>query len=55
MIFVILYKAANVQNISENIIALTVYLLEMAVVTAEVPDASVSFSPSFFFLHMHFL
>jgi E3 ubiquitin-protein ligase UBR3 len=42
MIFVILYKAVNGQNISEHIIALAVYLLEMAVVTAEVPDKSVS-------------
>ncbi|XP_031787991.1 E3 ubiquitin-protein ligase Ubr3 isoform X1 [Nasonia vitripennis] len=40
MIFVILYKAVNGKNISEHIMALAVYLLEMAVVTAEVPDKS---------------
>ncbi|KAJ8687402.1 hypothetical protein QAD02_023196 [Eretmocerus hayati] len=40
MIFVILYKAVKGQNISEQVMALAVYLLEMAVVTAEVPDKS---------------
>ncbi|XP_014216341.1 E3 ubiquitin-protein ligase Ubr3 [Copidosoma floridanum] len=40
MIFVILYKAVNGQNISEHVMALAVYLLEMAVVTAELPDNS---------------
>ncbi|XP_011496807.1 PREDICTED: E3 ubiquitin-protein ligase UBR3 [Ceratosolen solmsi marchali] len=40
MIFVILYKAVNGQNISEHIIALAIYLLEMAVVSAEIPDKS---------------
>lgn len=42
MIFVILYKAINNQNISEHVISLGIYLLEMAVETAEVPDKSVS-------------
>ncbi|XP_034951822.1 E3 ubiquitin-protein ligase Ubr3 [Chelonus insularis] len=37
MAFVILYKAVNDHNISEPIVALTVYLLEMATITAEIP------------------
>lgn len=44
MIFVILYKAINGQNISEHVMSLAVYLLEMAVETAEVPDKSVRYS-----------
>ncbi|KAI4500168.1 hypothetical protein M0802_004585 [Mischocyttarus mexicanus] len=40
MIFIILYKAVNGQNISEHLMALAIYLLEMAVVTAELPDKS---------------
>ncbi|XP_015603280.1 E3 ubiquitin-protein ligase Ubr3 isoform X2 [Cephus cinctus] len=38
MILIILYKAVNGHNISEHVMALTIYLLEMAVMTAEVPD-----------------
>ncbi|KAK0089869.1 hypothetical protein PV325_004892 [Microctonus aethiopoides] len=38
MAFVILYKAVNDHNISEHIMALTIYLLEMAVVTANTLD-----------------
>ncbi|XP_020708415.2 E3 ubiquitin-protein ligase Ubr3 [Athalia rosae] len=40
MIFVVLYKAVNGHNISEHVMALAVYLLEMAVMTAEIPDKS---------------
>jgi len=42
MILIILYKAVNGHNISEHVMALAVYLLEMAVITAEPPDRSVS-------------
>ncbi|XP_011691605.1 PREDICTED: E3 ubiquitin-protein ligase UBR3 isoform X2 [Wasmannia auropunctata] len=42
MILIILYKAVNGHNISEHVMALTIYLLEMAVITAEPPDKSVS-------------
>ncbi|XP_076160459.1 ubr3 ubiquitin ligase isoform X2 [Ptiloglossa arizonensis] len=40
MILIILYKAVYGHNISEHVMALTIYLLEMAVITAEVPDKS---------------
>ncbi|XP_058794286.1 E3 ubiquitin-protein ligase Ubr3 isoform X2 [Phymastichus coffea] len=40
MIFVVLYKAVNTQDITEHVMALAIHLLEMAVVTAEVPDKS---------------
>ncbi|XP_053595393.1 E3 ubiquitin-protein ligase Ubr3 [Microplitis demolitor] len=40
MAFVILYKAVNDHNISEHIVALLVYLLEMAVVTSDIPKKS---------------
>ena len=49
MIFVILYKAVNGQNISEHVMALAIYLLEMAVVTAIVPDKSVNYIDTFLF------
>lgn len=42
MIFIILYKAVYAHNISEHGMALTIYLLEMAVITAKLPDKSVS-------------
>lgn len=42
MIFIILYKAVKGHNISEHVMALAIYLLEMAVITAETPDKSVS-------------
>ncbi|XP_070516369.1 E3 ubiquitin-protein ligase Ubr3 isoform X1 [Cardiocondyla obscurior] len=42
MILIILYKAVNGHNISEHVMALAIYLLEMAVITAEPPDKSVS-------------
>lgn len=42
MMFVVLYKSVNSQDISEHVMALAIHLLEMAVVTAEVPDRSVS-------------
>ncbi|XP_066595206.1 E3 ubiquitin-protein ligase Ubr3 [Prorops nasuta] len=42
MIFIILYKVVNGHHISENVLALTIYLLEMAVVTVESPEQSVS-------------
>lgn len=42
MILIILYKAVNGHNISEHIMALAIYLLEMAVVTAEPRDKSVN-------------
>lgn len=42
MILIILYKAVDGHNISEHVLALAIYLLEMAVVTAETPDKSVS-------------
>uniref|UniRef100_A0A0C9QRP8 E3 ubiquitin-protein ligase n=1 Tax=Fopius arisanus TaxID=64838 RepID=A0A0C9QRP8_9HYME len=38
MIYSVLFKAVNDPNISEHMMALAVYLLEMAVVTTEVPD-----------------
>lgn len=44
MILIILYKAVNGHNISEHVMALAIYLLEMAVITAEPPDKSVSHS-----------
>ncbi|EGI67359.1 E3 ubiquitin-protein ligase UBR3 [Acromyrmex echinatior] len=40
MILIILYKAVNGRNISEHVMALAIYLLEMAVITAEPPDKS---------------
>ncbi|KAL6258401.1 hypothetical protein P5V15_010359 [Pogonomyrmex californicus] len=42
MILIILYKAVNGHNISEHVMALAIYLLEMAVFTAEPPNKSVS-------------
>lgn len=42
MILIILYKAVYGHNISEHAMALTIYLLEMAVITAEIRDKSVS-------------
>ncbi|XP_043254590.1 E3 ubiquitin-protein ligase Ubr3 [Colletes gigas] len=42
MILIILYKAVYGHNISEHVMALTIYLLEMAVITAEVPDKSMN-------------
>nr|XP_034188211.1 E3 ubiquitin-protein ligase Ubr3 isoform X2 [Osmia lignaria] len=42
MILIILYKAVYGHNISEHVMALTIYLLEMAVVTAEIPDKSLN-------------
>ncbi|CAL7947523.1 unnamed protein product [Xylocopa violacea] len=42
MILIILYKAVYGHNISERIMALTIYLLEMAVITAEIPDKSMN-------------
>ncbi|XP_043683976.1 E3 ubiquitin-protein ligase Ubr3 isoform X1 [Vespula pensylvanica] len=42
MIFIILYKAVNGHNISEHVMALAIYLLEMAVVTAELPNKSIN-------------
>ncbi|XP_026827990.1 E3 ubiquitin-protein ligase Ubr3 isoform X2 [Ooceraea biroi] len=42
MILIIFYKAVNGHNISEYVMALAVYLLEMAVVTAKGPDKSMS-------------
>lgn len=41
MVFVILQKAVYGHNVSEQVLALTIYLLEMAVMTAEVPNKSV--------------
>ena len=35
MVFVVLYKAVHGQNVSEHVIALALYLLEMAVESAE--------------------
>jgi hypothetical protein len=35
MMFVVLYKAVHGQNVTEHVIALAVYLLEMAVESAE--------------------
>ncbi|KAK9296366.1 hypothetical protein QLX08_009590 [Tetragonisca angustula] len=40
MILIILYKAVYGHNISEHAMALTIYLLEMAVITAEIRDKS---------------
>ncbi|CAD6218621.1 GSCOCG00011463001-RA-CDS [Cotesia congregata] len=40
MVFVILYKAVNDHNISEHIVALLIYLLEMAVITSDIPKKS---------------
>ncbi|XP_076232510.1 ubr3 ubiquitin ligase isoform X2 [Calliopsis andreniformis] len=42
MIFIILYKAVYGHNISEHGMALTIYLLEMAVITAKIPDKSMN-------------
>lgn len=42
MILIILYKAVNGHNISEHVMALAIYLLEMAVITADSPNKSVS-------------
>ncbi|XP_033303152.1 E3 ubiquitin-protein ligase Ubr3 isoform X1 [Bombus bifarius] len=42
MILIILYKAVYGHNISEHVMALTIYLLEMAVITAEIPDKSMN-------------
>lgn len=38
MIYIILYKSVNGHNVSENVMALAIYLLEMAVMSAQVPD-----------------
>jgi hypothetical protein len=38
MVFVILYKAVNRRNVSEHLLALALYLLEMAVESAEALD-----------------
>jgi hypothetical protein len=35
MMFVVLYKAVHGQNVTEHVIALAIYLLEMAVDSAE--------------------
>jgi len=35
MVFVVLYKAVHGQNVSEHVMALALYLLEMAVDSAE--------------------
>lgn len=40
MILIILYKTVYGHNISEHVMALTIYLLEMAVITAEITDKS---------------
>ncbi|XP_046744693.1 E3 ubiquitin-protein ligase Ubr3 isoform X1 [Diprion similis] len=40
MILVVLHKSVNGHNVSEHIMALAIYLLEMAVMTAEVPEKS---------------
>nr|XP_033321626.1 E3 ubiquitin-protein ligase Ubr3 isoform X1 [Megalopta genalis] len=37
-ILIILYKTVYGHSISEHVMALTIYLLEMAVITAEIPD-----------------
>ncbi|XP_072747592.1 E3 ubiquitin-protein ligase Ubr3 isoform X3 [Anoplolepis gracilipes] len=42
MILIILYKAVNGHNISEHVMALAIYLLEMAVITADSPNKSVN-------------
>lgn len=43
LIFIVLYKAVHGHNISEHCLALAIYLLEMAVVTAaESPNDDVS-------------
>lgn len=42
MILLILCKAVYGRSISEHVMALTIYLLEMAVITAEIPDKPVS-------------
>ncbi|KAG7208964.1 hypothetical protein KM043_015133 [Ampulex compressa] len=42
MILIILYKAVNGYNLPEYVLALTIYLLEMAVMTAEIPDKSMN-------------
>ncbi|CAK9812220.1 E3 ubiquitin-protein ligase UBR3 [Anthophora quadrimaculata] len=42
IILIILYKAVYGHNISERVMALTIYLLEMAVITAEIPDKSIN-------------
>ncbi|XP_017759565.1 PREDICTED: E3 ubiquitin-protein ligase UBR3 isoform X2 [Eufriesea mexicana] len=42
MILIILYQAVYEHNISEHVMALTIYLLEMAVITAEIPDKSMN-------------
>lgn len=38
----------NGHNISEHVMALAIYLLEMAVVTAELPNKSVSYKTFYF-------
>lgn len=43
MIYIILYKSVNGHNVSENVMALAIYLLEMAVMSAQVPDKAVCF------------
>lgn len=50
MIYIILYKSVNGHNVSENVMALAIYLLEMAVMSAQVPDKAVSFSLNIFLL-----
>ncbi|XP_076285643.1 ubr3 ubiquitin ligase isoform X1 [Lasioglossum baleicum] len=40
MILIILYKTVYGHSISEHVMALTIYLLEMAVITAEIPEKS---------------
>ncbi|XP_076228505.1 ubr3 ubiquitin ligase isoform X4 [Nomia melanderi] len=42
MILLILCKAVYGRSISEHVMALTIYLLEMAVITAEIPDKPVN-------------
>ncbi|KOC63815.1 E3 ubiquitin-protein ligase UBR3 [Habropoda laboriosa] len=42
IILIILYKAVYRHKISERVMALTIYLLEMAVITAEIPDKSIN-------------
>lgn len=39
--FVVLYKAVSGRNNNEHVMALATYLLEMAVMTAEIPRESV--------------
>jgi hypothetical protein len=41
-VFVILYKAVHVQSVSEHVISLTLYLLEMAVCFTEPAENSES-------------